>query len=102
MRGSLSMVGWSAGTLQSKTRKGLLTARRWQSAHILATTGSSALRKASLKRARSLGQPTEFNSRVQSVIPRRSRNVASIARTSASRAGDSLPAVGGPITSAPI
>ena len=35
-------------------------------------------------------------------MPSRSSNVASISSTSASRAGDSLPAVDGPITSAPI
>ena len=47
MRGSLSMMGWSSGTLQSKTRSGLVTARRWQSAHILSTRpASSAARRA--------------------------------------------------------
>ena len=43
MVGRVSMMGWSSGTLQSKTRSGLVTARRWQSAHILPTTGASAL-----------------------------------------------------------
>jgi hypothetical protein len=43
------MIGWSAGTLQSSTRSGLVTARRWQSAHIwIPTTGTSAARSASL------------------------------------------------------
>ena len=37
--GRASMMGWSAGTLQSSTRRGLVTARRWQSSHIWAATG---------------------------------------------------------------
>jgi hypothetical protein len=39
------MIGWSAGTLQSSTRSGLVTARRWQSTHICRATGTSAARK---------------------------------------------------------
>ena len=35
MEGSASMIGWSASTLQSSTRSGLVSARRWQSPHML-------------------------------------------------------------------
>ena len=30
--GNVSMAAWSSGTLQSRTRRGLVVARRWQSA----------------------------------------------------------------------
>ena len=33
------MMAWSAGTLQSRTRRGLVTARRWQSSHSLVPDG---------------------------------------------------------------
>ena len=42
------MIGWSSGTLQSSTRSGLVTARRWQSTHIFGASGSSAARSVSL------------------------------------------------------
>src|SRR6266403_654351 len=102
MVGKVFMMGWSSGTLQSKTLRGLVTARRRQSTHILSTTGASALRRASLNFARSAGQPTEFSSSVQLVIPTRSSSVVRSSRISASLAGDWLPAVAGPMTSAPI
>src|SRR5258708_38133939 len=96
------MMGWSSGTLQSKTLRGLVTARRWQSEHILSTTGASDWRRASLNFARSAGLPTEFSSRVQLVTPTRSSSVARSSRISASLAGDWLPAGAGPGTSPPV
>ena len=43
MMGSFSMIGWSASTLQSSTRSGLVSARRWQSPHIVGGHGLQRL-----------------------------------------------------------
>src|SRR5579875_342819 len=45
MLGKRAMMGWSASTLQSSTRSGLVSMRRWQSAHIWDLTGSSSRRR---------------------------------------------------------
>ena len=37
------MMGWSSGTLQSRTRRGLVSARRWQSMHILGADGNEGV-----------------------------------------------------------
>ena len=42
--GSASITGWSASTLQSSTRKGLVSARRWQSPHIWGALSSNSSR----------------------------------------------------------
>ena len=102
MRGNCAMMGWSAGTLQSSTRRGLVSARRRQSSHMVPATGSSAARRSALYRERSSADPTELILSFQAEIPNSLRKVASISSTSASRSGDSLPALGGPMTSAPI
>ena len=96
------MIGWSSGTLQSSTRSGLASARRWQSSHICAFTGSSASRSAATYRGRSVDEPTEFSASRQPFTPSSSSSDASISSTSASRTGLSDPEVCGPITSAPI
>jgi hypothetical protein len=57
---SESMIGWSCGTLQSSTRNGFVSARRWQSLHIVAATSLRRSRKAATKTGRQSGQPTEL------------------------------------------
>ena len=42
------MMGWSSGTLQSSTRSGLVTARRWQSPHMRGATFASSSRSRSI------------------------------------------------------
>ena len=83
----------------------LVTARRYADpcpARMRQTRNSSAARRACTYRGRSVADPTELSSSFQPVMPSSTSKVASISSTSASRNGDSLPALGGPITSAPI
>ncbi len=47
IRGRVSIVAWSSGTLQSRTRSGFVSARLWQSAHIEGATSRSAWRSLS-------------------------------------------------------
>ena len=67
------MMGWSASTLQSSTRRGFVSARRWQSAHIVDFTLSSARRSALMYSGRHFESPTELSSSVKLLMPTRSR-----------------------------
>jgi hypothetical protein len=90
-------MGWSAGTLQSSTRSGFVSARRWQSSHIVPLTSCSRSRSFAMNAGRHFGHPTELMIRCGSSTPQRVSSSITISNTSASTIGDSEP-----MTSAPI
>ena len=61
------MMGWSSGTLQSSTRSGLVSARRWQSPHkLLGHVSELFLEQAPRIAGGNCASPTEL---MQSLIP---------------------------------
>src|SRR2546423_1459219 len=65
------MIGWSASTLQSSTRSGFVTARRWQSPQSCDATPASSSRSLATKAGRQFRSPTEFSSTLKSFNPAR-------------------------------
>ena len=97
MDGSASMIGWSASTLQSSTRNGLVSARRWQSPHIWGALSFSSSRSFSTYCGRQFWSPTELISSLKPVSPTPLRISTTNSMTSASISGDSDPMASAPI-----
>ncbi len=87
MRGSASIVAWSCGTLQSRTRSGFVSARRWQSPHIDGATERSRSRSVSTYAGRQLRSPTELRTSSCRLTPQASRYARASSTTSASIVG---------------